>query len=213
VIKNWHTKAEDAGNKKEVSMTVILGSDGKRRCFGGKLGEDFYAQYHDAEWGIPSHNDNYLFEMLILEGAQAGLSWKTILQRRDGYRHAFHNFDPIKVAAMTDEALETLRSSSAIIANRLKIYAARQNARVFLDIQQEFKTFDAYLWRFVPDQRLLPRWQTFKDVPTKTPQSEALSKDLKKRGMMFVGPTIIYAYMQAVGMVDDHLADCWRYGK
>jgi DNA-3-methyladenine glycosylase I len=183
-------------------MTIILGNDGKKKCFGGKPGKDFYATYHDEEWGIPSHDDRHLFEMLILEGAQAGLSWETILLRRQGYRSAFHNFDAQKVAAMSNEELEVLRSNPAIIRNRLKIYAARQNARVFLDIQQEFTTFDTYLWRFVPDQLLLPHWQNFKDVPTKTSQSDALSKDLKKRGMTFVGSTIIYAYMQAVGMVE-----------
>jgi DNA-3-methyladenine glycosylase I len=202
VARNWRAKTKDAGSKKEVLMTIIVGSDGKKRCFGDKPGKEFYAKYHDEEWGIPSHDDRHLFEMLILEGAQAGLSWETILQRRDGYRSAFHNFDAQKVADMTDEALEVLRSNPAIIRNRLKIYAARQNAQVFLDIQQEFKTFDTYLWRFVPDHLLLPHWQNFKDVPTKTPQSDALSKDLKKRGMTFVGSTIIYAYMQAVGMVE-----------
>lgn len=190
-----------------------LRADGKKRCFGDKPGQEFYAKYHDEEWGVPSHDDRHLFEMLILEGAQAGLSWETILKRREGYRNVFHNFDVSKVAAMTDEALEVLRASPAIIRNRLKIYAARQNARVFLDIQQEFETFDAYLWRFVPEQPLKNPWQGFTDVPTQTPQSIALSKDLKKRGMTFVGPTIIYAYMQAIGMVNDHLVDCWKHKK
>lgn len=190
---------------------TILGNDGKKRCFGGKPGKEFYAKYHDEEWGVPFHDDQHLFEMLILGNAQAGLSWETILKRRKGYRNAFHNFDPIKVAAMTDEALEALRDNPEIIRNRLKIYAARQNARVFLDIQKEYMTFNAYLWGFVQGQPLVNHWQQFKDVPTKTPESDALSKDLKKRGMTFVGSTIIYAYMQTVGMVNDHLTDCWRY--
>ncbi|MEI8295168.1 MAG: DNA-3-methyladenine glycosylase I [Alphaproteobacteria bacterium] len=190
----------------------ILGSDGKKRCFGGEPGKEFYAKYHDEEWGVPSHDDQHLFEMLILEGAQAGLSWETVLKKRDGYRRAFHNFDPVKVAAMTDAALEDLRSNPEIIRNRLKIYAARQNARVFLEIQKEHESFAAYLWGFVQGKPLVNHWQQFKDVPTSTCTSDAISKDLKKRGMTFVGSTIIYAYCQAVGVVNDHLADCWRLG-
>jgi DNA-3-methyladenine glycosylase I len=189
-----------------------LGMDGKKRCFGYKPGQEFYAKYHDEEWGVPSHDDQHLFEMLILEGAQAGLSWETILKRREGYRRAFHNFDVIKVAAMTDEALEALRDNPGIIRNRLKIYATRKNARVFLDIQKEYGTFDAYLWGFVNGQPMVNHRQRFQDVPTSTAVSDALSKDLKKRGMTFVGSTIIYAYCQAIGMVNDHLTDCWRYG-
>ena len=189
-----------------------LETDGKKRCFGGKPGQEFYAKYHDEEWGVPSHNDQHLFEMLILEGAQAGLSWETILKRREGYRRAFHNFDAVKVAAMTDEALEALRDNPEIIRNRLKIYAARKNARVFLDIQKEHGAFDAYLWGFVNGQPQVNHRQRFQDVPTTTAVSDALSKDLKKRGMTFVGSTIIYAYCQAIGMVNDHLTDCWRYG-
>ncbi|MGV8948262.1 MAG: DNA-3-methyladenine glycosylase I [Candidatus Paracaedibacter sp.] len=186
--------------------------DGKKRCFGYKPGQEFYTKYHDEEWGVPSHDDQHLFEMLILEGAQAGLSWETILKRREGYRRAFHNFDVIKVAAMTDEALEALRDNPEIIRNRLKIYATRKNARVFLDIQKEYGTFDAYLWGFVNGQPMVNHRQRFQDVPTSTAVSDALSKDLKKRGMTFVGSTIIYAYCQAIGMVNDHLTDCWRYG-
>lgn len=192
---------------------TILETDGKKRCFGNGPGKELYAQYHDEEWGVPSHNDRHLFEMLILEGAQAGLSWETVLKKRDGYRRAFHNFDVAKIAAMGDGELEALRDNPDIIRNRLKIYAARQNARVFLDIQKEHKTFDAYVWRFVNGQPLLNHWRQFKDVPARTEESDALSKDLKKRGMTFVGSTIIYAYMQAVGLVNDHLADCWKYGK
>ncbi len=172
---------------------MILGKDGKMRCFGGQPGKEFYADYHDNEWGIPLHDDRRLFEMLILEGAQAGLSWETILKRRDGYREVFYNFDPIKVSSMSDRELESLRKNDKIIRNRLKIYAARQNAMVFLKIQEEFGSFDRYVWKFS--------------------QSNALSKDLKKRGMTFVGPTIIYAYMQAIGIVNDHPPECWCHKK
>jgi DNA-3-methyladenine glycosylase I len=192
---------------------TVMGKDGQKRCFGGEPGKEFYAKYHDEEWGIPSHDDRHLFEMLVLEGAQAGLSWETILKRRDGYRRAFHGFDPVNVASMTDEALEDLRNNPEIIRNRLKIYAARQNARVFLEIQKEYGTFGSYLWGFVEGRPLIHHHQQFQDVPTTTVESNALSKDLKKRGMTFVGPTIIYAYCQAVGLVNDHLTGCWRYGK
>jgi DNA-3-methyladenine glycosylase I len=190
-----------------------LESDGKTRCFGGELGKEFYAHYHDHEWGIPSHDDRHLFELLILEGAQAGLSWETVLKKREGYRKAFHQFDPAKVAAMTDEELEALRHYPEIIRNRLKIYGARQNAKVFLEIQQEFGSFDRYVWGFVNGNPITNHRQRFEDIPSIIPESDALSKDLKKRGMTFVGSTIIYAYMQAIGMVNDHFTGCWRYGK
>ncbi|MBY0501528.1 MAG: DNA-3-methyladenine glycosylase I [Alphaproteobacteria bacterium] len=180
------------------------------RCFGGEPGKEFYAEYHDHEWGVPSHNDRHLFEMLILEGAQAGLSWETILKKREGYRKAFHHFDPHKVAFMSNMELETLRENPGIIRNRLKIYGTRQNARVFLKIQDEFGSFDSYVWRFVNGTPLINHWKHSKETPSSTPQSDALSKDLKKRGMTFVGSTIMYAYMQAVGMVNDHLISCWR---
>lgn len=181
----------------------------KKRCFGNGAGKEFYAAYHDTEWGIPLHDDQRLFEMLILEGAQAGLSWETILKRREGYRQAFHDFDPCKVAAMTDEQLEALKNNPAIIRNRLKIYGTRQNACAFLKIQKEFGTFDRYLWQFVQGKPIINRWRDFTQVPASTLVSDTLSKDLKKRGMTFVGTTIMYAYMQAVGMVNDHSADCW----
>jgi DNA-3-methyladenine glycosylase I len=188
---------------------TILGNDGKKRCFGGQPGKEFYAEYHDREWGIPVHDDRHLFEMLILEGAQAGLSWETILKRREGYREAFHQFDPARVAAMPDEHLEALLKNEKIIRNRLKVYSARQNAKVFLKIQKEFGSFDRYLWNFVGGKPHIHPRKSFKEVPASTKESDALSKDLKKRGMKFVGSTIIYAFMQAVGMVNDHLADCW----
>ncbi|MCE3230206.1 MAG: DNA-3-methyladenine glycosylase [Alphaproteobacteria bacterium] len=189
-----------------------LGVDGKIRCFGGQVGKEFYAHYHDHEWGVPLHDDQRLFEMLVLEGAQAGLSWETVLKKRDGYRQAFHDFDPHKVARMTDENLEALRDNPDIIRNRLKIYAARRNAHVFLDIQKEQGTFDAYLWGFVEGKPVINHWKKFEDVPATTAISDALSKDLKKRGMTFVGSTIMYAFMQATGMVNDHMVTCWRYG-
>jgi DNA-3-methyladenine glycosylase I len=193
-------------------MTTLETHD-KKRCFGEKPGQQFYAKYHDEEWGVPSHDDDHLFEMLILEGAQAGLSWETILKRREGYRLAFHNFDVVKVATMSDEELETLRSNPAIIRNRLKIYAARQNAKVFLAIQKEYGTFANYLWGFVEGKPIMNHYQQLKDLPGNTSLSDAISKDLKKRGMTFVGSTIMYAYCQAVGLVNDHLTDCWKYGK
>lgn len=190
---------------------TVLSIDGKKRCFGGAEGKEFYAEYHDKEWGIPVHDDRLLFEMLILEGAQAGLSWETVLKRREGYRKAFHHFDPSKVAVMSDEELESLRQNPEIIRNRLKIYAARQNAQVFLKIQKEFGSFDHYVWGFVKGVPIKNHWHHFKEVPVKTLESDALSKDLKKRGMTFVGSTIIYAFMQAVGMVNDHMKECWCY--
>jgi DNA-3-methyladenine glycosylase I len=186
-----------------------ISEDGKKRCFGGAPGKEFYAKYHDEEWGIPAHDDKHLFEMLILEGAQAGLSWETILKRREGYRKAFHQFDPVKVASMSDDKLEALLENPGIIRNRLKVFGARQNAQVFLKIQKEFGSFDKYLWKFVNNKPIVQRKQHLKQIPCQTPESDALSKDLKKRGMTFVGSTIIYAYMQAIGMVDDHLADCF----
>lgn len=183
--------------------------DNKKRCFGSGPGKEFYAEYHDKEWGIPVHDDRHLFEMLILEGAQAGLSWETILKRREGYRKAFHRFDPAKVAKMTDAQLNALLKDEGIIRNRLKVYAARRNAQVFLQIQKEFGSFDKYVWDFVKGKPIVKRRKSLKDIPASTPESDALSKDLKKRGMTFVGSTIIYAFMQAVGLVDDHIADCW----
>ena len=180
----------------------------KTRCFGNGPDRQFYAEYHDWEWGVPSHDDQHLFEMLILEGAQAGLSWETILKKREGYRLSFHNFDPSLSAKMTDNELEQLMESPAIIRNRRKIFSVRQNARVFLQIQKEFGSFADYVWSFVEGQPIINHWKKIEEIPAQTPISQALSTDLKKRGMTFVGPTIIYAFMQAVGMVNDHLIDC-----
>jgi DNA-3-methyladenine glycosylase I len=167
--------------------------------------------YHDQEWGVPLHDDRLLFEFLILEGAQAGLSWSTILQRRETYRLAFDKFDPLLVAGYSPARVETLLLDAGIIRNRRKIEAAVQNARVFLQIQREFGTFDAFLWSFVGDKPVQNRWQSIHELPASTPTSEVLSRDLKKRGMQFVGPTICYAYMQAVGLVNDHTISCFRY--
>lgn len=170
--------------------------------------------YHDAEWGVPQHDDRVLFEFLILEGAQAGLSWATILRKRPAYRAAFHDFDPARVARMTDDDQQRLLAPSdapTIVRNRLKVRSAVANAAAFLRVQGEFGKFDAYIWRFVGGAPVQNRWRTMADVPAQTPHSEAMSKDLKRRGFNFVGPTICYAYMQAVGMVNDHLTTCPRH--
>lgn len=181
----------------------------KSRCFGS--GKPLYEQYHDTEWGIPVHDDQVLFEFLILEGAQAGLSWETILNKRENYRRLFHGFDPAKVATMTDNDLEACLTDAGIIRNRLKVYSTRKNAIAFLAIQQEFGSFDTYIWQYVNGTTIKNHWQRFEDVPVSTSVSDAITKDLKRRGMSFVGTTIIYAYMQAIGMVDDHLKTCWKY--
>lgn len=183
----------------------------KNRCFGNKSNQELYANYHDNEWGIPKYNDRELFELLVLEGAQAGLNWETILKKRQGYRDAFYNFDPVKVANMTDCELESLRSNHNIIRNKLKIYSTRKNAKAFLQIQREFGSFSDYLWAFVDNKPIKNHWKSHQEVPTSTSISEKISKNLKKRGISFVGPTIIYAYMQAAGLVNDHLVDCWCY--
>ncbi len=188
---------------------IVVSQDGKKRCFGGAPGKELYAKYHDYEWGVPVYDDRHLFEMLILEGTQAGLNWETILKKREGYRKAFYHFDPIQVAAMSDDELNELLKNKNIIRNKLKIYAARQNAQVFLKIQEEFGSFRDYIWPFVSGKPIINHWQKFEDIPVTTPESIALSVDLKRRGMKFVGPTIIYAYMQAVGLVNDHLTECW----
>jgi DNA-3-methyladenine glycosylase I len=184
-----------------------------KRCLWVGRGKPHYERYHDEEWGVPVHEDRKHFEMLILEGAQAGLSWETILKRREGYRKAFHEFDPHVVAEMSDEALHELLLNKSIIRNRLKIFSARKNAQVFLAIQQEFGSFDAYVWRFVEGKIKIHLPKNLKEILTSSSESETLSKDLKKRGMSFVGSTIIYAYMQAIGMVNDHMSDCFRAGE
>ena len=170
-------------------------------------------RYHDTEWGVPQHDDQGLFEFLILEGAQAGLSWETILRKRDAYRKAFAQFDPIKVSKFDAKKLESLMSNPGIVRNKLKIAGAVKNAKAFLEVQKEFGSFDTYIWQFVDGKPRIKRPRTPKNVPATTPQSDAMSKDLRKRGFTFVGSTICYAFMQAVGMVDDHLTTCFRAGK
>ena len=168
-------------------------------------------QYHDAEWGVPQHDDGRLFEFLILEGAQAGLSWDTILRKRENYRAAFDDFDPQKIALYDERKRAELLNNEGIVRNRLKIASAIQNAQNFLKVKEEFGSFDAYIWRFVDGQPVKNAWENLREVPAKTAISDAISKDLKKRGFNFVGSTIMYAFMQACGLVNDHLVSCFRY--
>ena len=179
------------------------------RC--GWARTDLSIAYHDAEWGVPLHDDRGLFEFLILEGAQAGLSWETILRKRESYREAFDGFDAGRVARYSAKKVERLLTNPGIVRNRLKVESAVTNARAFLSVQKEAGSFDAYIWRFVDGKPLVNQRRTVSDVPASTPQSDALSKDLKKRGFRFVGTTICYAFMQATGMVNDHAVDCFRY--
>ena len=173
--------------------------------------EDIYVDYHDKEWGVPVHDDRLHFEMIILDGAQAGLSWITILKRREGYRKTFDNFDVTKVAGYNDKKIEKLLADPGIIRNRLKVKSAVQNAEAFLKIQKEFGSFDNYIWQFVNHKTIRNKWKKMGELPSKTKESDQMSKDLKKRGFSFVGSTICYAYMQAAGMVNDHTTDCFRY--
>lgn len=183
------------------------------RCPWGDSANLLYVAYHDEEWGVPVHDDRTLFEMLILEGAQAGLSWSTILNKRADYRAAFDNCDPRAVAAYDDAKIAALLANPGIVRNRLKVNAAVKNARAFLIVQREFGSFDAYVWRFVGGRPIKNAWRAMQEVPAHTLQSHALSKDLQKRGFTFVGPTICYSFMQAVGMVNDHIVDCFRYNE
>jgi DNA-3-methyladenine glycosylase I len=172
---------------------------------------DFYIKYHDEEWGVPVHDDRLLFEFLIFEGAQAGLSWVTILKKRDSYRKAYDNFDPEKVAQYDDAKQQELLQNEGIVRNRLKVAASIGNAKAFLDVQKEFGSFDKYIWRFVGGKTIQNKWKSLNELPATTNKSDAMSKDLKKRGFKFVGSTICYAFMQATGMVNDHTVDCFRY--
>jgi DNA-3-methyladenine glycosylase I len=184
----------------------------KKRC--SWVGEDLLLrQYHDREWGVPVHDDRKHFEFLVLEGAQAGLSWTIVLKKREGYRRAFEGFDPEKVARFSARRIEKLALDAAIIRNRMKIEAVVRNARAFLKIQEEFESFDSYCWRFVGGQPKLNQWKIMRQIPATSAESDTFSKDLKHRGFSFVGSTIIYAHMQAVGMVNDHLVDCFRYSE
>ena len=190
--------------KKNLALT------NKRRC--AWAGTDpLYVAYHDEEWGVPVHDDRRLFEFLVLEGAQAGLSWSTILRKRDAYRRAFDRFDPRKVARYDRRKIAALLADAGIVRNRAKIESAIKNAKAFLEVQEEFGSFDAYQWRFVEGRPLQSRRRAVGEIPAHTAESDAMSKDLKKRGFTFVGSTIIYAHMQAVGMVNDHVVDCFRH--
>lgn len=183
-----------------------------QRC--GWVNEDpLYVEYHDKEWGVPVHNDQKLFEMLILEGAQAGLSWYTVLKKRENYREAFDHFDVQKVAAYDETKIEELLKNEGIIRNRLKIRAAVTNAQAFFRIQEQYGSFDAYIWNFVEGKPIVNHWTNLKEVPASTPLSDTISKDLKKRGFSFVGTMIMYAFMQAIGMVNDHTTTCFRYSQ
>jgi DNA-3-methyladenine glycosylase I len=173
--------------------------------------KDFYIAYHDAEWGVPVHDDRTFFEFLILEGAQAGLSWETILKKRDAYREAYENFDPATVARYDKRRVAKLLANEGIVRNRLKVEGSVRNARAFLAVQEEFGSFDAYVWRFVNGAPIQNRRTSMRDVPPRTPESDALSKDLIRRDFKFVGTTIMYAFMQATGLVNDHLVSCFRY--
>ncbi|HEX8795944.1 MAG TPA: DNA-3-methyladenine glycosylase I [Polyangiaceae bacterium] len=182
----------------------------KKRCTWSGT-DPIYVAYHDEEWGVPVHDDRVLFEFLVLEGAQAGLSWITILRKRDAYRRAFDRFDPRKVARYDQRKVTALLADAGIVRNRAKIESAIKNARAFLELQAEFGSFDAYQWRFVDGRPIQNRWRAMREIPARSAQSDALSKDLKSRGFSFVGSTIIYAHMQAIGMVNDHVVDCFRH--
>jgi DNA-3-methyladenine glycosylase I len=183
----------------------------QKRCEWAEGKPDYYLEYHDREWGVPVHDDQRLFEFLILEGAQAGLSWETVLQKRNGYREVFMDFDIHAVAGLSDQYLEGLRQESKIIRNRLKIESARINARAAIHLQKDFGSLDTYFWSFVDGQPIQNHFTSLSEVPASTPLSDRISKDLKKRGFKFVGSTIIYAFMQATGIVNDHTTDCSRY--
>ena len=182
----------------------------KIRCEWGTVSQ-IYIDYHDNEWGVPIHDDRTLFEFLILEGAQAGLSWETVLKKRENYRKAFSNFDPVKVSRYSDKKVEALMGNKGIIRNRLKITSAINNAKRFLEVRKEFGSFDTYIWQFVNGKPITNRFKSIQEIPATTKESDAMSKDLKKRGFKFVGPTICYAHMQATGMVNDHIVGCFRY--
>jgi len=177
------------------------------------LGDPLYVDYHDHEWGVPVRDDRKLFEFLVLDAMQAGLSWLTILRKRESFRRAFDGFDPARIAAYRRKRVERLMADPSIVRNRLKIEAAVNNARAFLAVQREFGSFDAYIWQFVGGKPKKNAWKTLKEIPAKTPESIAMSKDLIERGFKFVGPTICYAFMQAAGLVNDHTTCCFRYGE
>jgi DNA-3-methyladenine glycosylase I len=182
-----------------------------KRCEWAPLDDPAYLAYHDVEWGVPSHDDRHLFEMLVLEGAQAGLSWSTILKKREGYRRAFADFDPVKVARFTPAKVDRLLADPSIVRNRLKVESTVNNAERVLEVQRQDGSLEAYLWSFVDGSPIVGRWASMWDIPAETAESQAMSKDLKRRGFRFVGPTVCYAFMQAAGLVNDHVEDCYRY--
>jgi DNA-3-methyladenine glycosylase I len=182
-----------------------------RRCGWASLDDPLYREYHDKEWGVPVHDDRTMYEFLVLEGNQAGLSWGTILRKRENFRRAFEGLDPVKVARYDGRKVSRLLSDPGIIRNRLKIQAAVANAKAFLDVQREFGSFDAFIWSFVGRRPKVNRWKALSEIPATTPESVAMSKELLARGFRFVGPTICYAHMQATGMVNDHVVSCFRY--
>jgi len=192
-------------------VTPSSASEPLVRCSWARTALDIV--YHDTEWGVPVHDDRLLFEFLILEGAQAGLSWSTILTKRPAYRKAFANFDPAKVARFRQPKIDALLANAGIVRNRLKIASTIRNAKLFLEVQSEFGSFDAFIWQFVDGRPKLNARKSLKDLPAKTPEAERMSKELLRRGFKFVGPTICYAFMQAVGMVNDHVVDCFRYSQ
>jgi len=200
-----------ASSRLSTGVDQQLPTQALKRCAWAK--EGLYIAYHDQEWGIPVHDDRVLFEFLILEGAQAGLSWITILKKRENYRRAFDNFDALKIARYDSRKIRKLLGDPGIVRNRLKIESAARNAKAFLAVQTEFGAFDRYIWQFVGGRPIRNRWKSLREVPARTIESDAMSKDLIKRGFKFVGSTICYAFMQAVGMVNDHTRDCFRYGK
>lgn len=183
----------------------------ENRCAWAEKGNELYVTYHDQEWGVPVHDDRKHFEFLVLEGAQAGLSWSTILNKREGYRRAFAGFDPRKVSRFDEKRIASILENPGVVRNRLKVEGAVQNARAFLEVQKEFGSFDDYIWRFVGGKPKVNRRRTMKDIPPRSRESDLLSIDLKKRGFTFVGSTILYAHMQAVGLVNDHVTRCFRY--
>ena len=194
---------EPIGEEREMSNTI--------RCGWVPLNDPLYVKYHDEEWGVPVHDDRLLFEFLILEGFQAGLSWKTILYKRENFRKAFDHFDPQIIAAYSEDKIQALLQDAGIIRNKLKVRAAVQNARAFLEVQREFGSFDRYIWDFVNAKPIINRFKSLRELPASTPLSDKISADLKQRGFRFVGSTVCYAHMQATGMVNDHTIDCFRY--
>ncbi len=189
------------------------GKDNRKRCSWAAVGDPIYESYHDLEWGVPQHDDIKLFEMIVLDSFQAGLSWLIILRKRDAFRKAFDNFDPEKIARYDETRVRQLLQDTGIVRNEKKIRATIQNAKAFLQIREEFGTFDRYIWQFTNHATRVNRYRSTKQIPATTPQSDAMSADLRKRGFAFVGSTICYSFMQAAGMVNDHVVDCWRYNR